>query len=1236
MKVVIDLQGAQASNAKRGIGRYCLSMTKAVLKENKNHEIIIILNGAFPESVRSIKDELIGLIPQVNIATWLPEYQYDTPNKNQRRIAELSLEAFYLKFNPDLILISSLFEGLGDISVTSVKQFNETVPVAVVLYDLIPYIHQSPYLSNPVVAKWYLDKIEHLKKADLLLAISNSSAQEAVDELNFSSSHTVNISAAIEPFFTPMDAKDPLLESVKGKLGIKHRYIMYTGGIDHRKNIDKLIKAYSLLDENERENLQLVIVCSIDDAARDNLLRLSKQYGLSSNELVLTGFVTDEDLVLLYNACELFVFPSWHEGFGLPVLEAMSCGVPVIAGNLSSLPEVAGNENALFDPHDEKSITTKIKQVLADPIFRKNLIESGLEQAKYFSWKNTANRVLHAIEQFNKNTSAITLPNQHKRKLAYVSPLPPSKSGISYYSAELLEVLSDWYDIDVITDVNAKTAPLDKAIPYSIKTSNVFLESSVQYERVLYHFGNSSFHEYMFDLLEKIPGVVVLHDFFLSGIVAHMQGTGAKPNFWDKELGNSIGYRTLLEKHTIDDTAKIVWKYPCNQTVIENALDVIVHSRNSIKLSNQWLSCDTAKSWSVIPHLRKSVSHINDKTTVKRELNFNESAFLTCSFGIIGAMKQSMELLEAWLSSDLSKDENSYLVFVGQNNQDTYGETLSKRIQKSPYSKRIIITGWADEAVFEQYLKAADIAVQLRTLSRGETSGTVLDCMNYGIPTIVNANGSMADLSNTAVEMLPDDFIAQELIDALEHLWRSTPLRDALSKAAREEILTNYAPKDCAKKYYNAIETAYKNNSLSCREQLLQKIALSNLLNQNDTKALNSTFATVAKNFPSNTGKKKLFIDISELVIRDSKSGIQRVVKNVLSELLAIDNGDFIVLPVYANADELGYRHARQFTTNFLKVPNPWLYDDFIDAKCGDIFLGLDLSPHVVPAQERYIEELRHIGVVINFVIYDLLPITNPHHFTSGAKPTYTNWLNTLVRQSDRIIAISHSVQRELKEWLTENTTAISKPELHFFHLGADINNAEPSKGLPNNAQNVLQSLSKRSTFLMVGTIEPRKGQAQTLAAFDLLWANGVDVNLTIVGKQGWLVDELIKNVKSHPESGKRLFWLDNVSDEYLKHVYAASTCLIAASEGEGFGLPLIEATQHKLPIIARDIPVFKEVAGNHAFYFNGLQPESLSNAVKAWLDLKENGQAPDSKHMPWLTWKQSTEQLLSVLLKMN
>jgi glycosyltransferase involved in cell wall biosynthesis len=232
-------------------------------------------------------------------------------------------------------------------------------------------------------------------------------------------------------------------------------------------------------------------------------------------------------------------------------------------------------------------------------------------------------------------------------------------------------------------------------------------------------------------------------------------------------------------------------------------------------------------------------------------------------------------------------------------------------------------------------------------------------------------------------------------------------------------------------------------------------------------------------------------------------------------------------------------------------------------------------------------------------------------------------------------VCISRAVANELAEWIDCNRPDRFHPfRVGWFHLGADIESSAPTTGLPDEAELILSTLSKQPSFLMVGTVEPRKGHSQTLSAFEQLWAKEININLVIVGKQGWMVEALVERLNQHPELGKRLIWLDGISDEYLNKVYAACTCLIAASEGEGFGLPLIEAAQKKLPIIARDITVFREVAGEHTFYFKGLEPEYLAIAIQRWLTLYENEAHPLAEAMPWQTWKQSAEKLLVTILQ--
>lgn len=377
----------------------------------------------------------------------------------------------------------------------------------------------------------------------------------------------------------------------------------------------------------------------------------------------------------------------------------------------------------------------------------------------------------------------------------------------------------------------------------------------------------------------------------------------------------------------------------------------------------------------------------------------------------------------------------------------------------------------------------------------------------------------------------------------------------------------------------------------------------------------------------------KLFVNVTGLVQLDHKTGIQRVVRSILKELLTCPPEGYLVEPVQAIPGELGYRSTACLDYQTDEVPDAVCGEGLIDVQPGDIFLGLDLQHETVVKQEKYLQALYHNGVKVYFVVYDLLPILMPEYFIEHTDVWHRRWLRSISRY-EGIICISRAVADEYVDWLAQDAPERCRTlQIGYFHLGADMENSLPSRGLPPDAGSVLAALAERTSFLMVGTIEPRKGHVQVLTAFEELWRQGLAVNLVIVGKSGWKMDPFIQHLQSHPMRDKYLFWLDGISDEYLEKVYAAATCLIAGSEGEGFGLPLIEAAQKQLPIIARDIPVFREVAGEYAFYFQGKDPTALANALSEWLSQQRDGIHPKSDGMPWLTWKKSAEQLQRRLL---
>ncbi|MBV9391852.1 MAG: glycosyltransferase family 4 protein [Verrucomicrobia bacterium] len=352
--------------------------------------------------------------------------------------------------------------------------------------------------------------------------------------------------------------------------------------------------------------------------------------------------------------------------------------------------------------------------------------------------------------------------------------------------------------------------------------------------------------------------------------------------------------------------------------------------------------------------------------------------------------------------------------------------------------------------------------------------------------------------------------------------------------------------------------------------------------------------------------------------------------RGILMALLSDPPSGYRVEAVRAVSD--GYVYARRYISSALDLSEKELTDDKLEVTHGDVFLGVDWPADVLPSLESWFREKQRQGLRITFVLYDLLPLLRPELFPPELSPMVLRWLKTVTKIADGIVCISRTVADELSLWLNEKHSERLLPlSIGFFQLGSDLHTSLPTKGFPEGSQILLKKINSRMTFLVVGTVEPRKGHRQMLAAMESLWAESHDVNLVIVGKKGWMMDDFSYLTLNHPEYNKRLFWLQAISDEMLDSVYKATDALVIPSEGEGFGLPLVEAAKYGIPIVARGLPVFREVAGEHALYFDGKEPEALAEALRKWLSL--GAAAPASAGIRCLTWKESCIQLLDVVL---
>lgn len=1215
MRIVIDMQGAQTESRFRGIGRYTMSFAKAIVRNSGKHEVILALSGLFPETIEPIRAEFKGLLLQENIRVWYapgPVREREAGNESRREAAELLREAFLDSLNADVLHLTSLFEGFIDDAVTSIGIFDKKTPVSVMLYDLIPLMNPKQYLEpNPPYEEYYRRKIEHLKKSSLYLAISEYSKLEGMQILK--EGEFENISTACDHLFQPKQINDDVAAKLRTKFGISKPFVLYTGGGDERKNLVRLIQAYAALPSELKRDHQLVFAGKMPSDVIVQLEKAATIAGVKEEDFITTGYICDEELLSFYNLCDLFVFPSWHEGFGLPALEAMACGAPVIGANTSSLPEVINLQNALFDPMDVDSISKKIADVLTDPILRDSLKAHGLKQATRFSWDLTAKKAIEAWERLKNNsrslsdchTRSLTTEQLYSRIAEYVDKendkylLALSRCVAQNHSngieRQLLLDVSELCQHDSGTGVQRVVRAYLKGLllspPEGFRVEPVYATPSDSYRYA---------RNFTAQFLGLAPATVEdgyvrwqRGDLFF-GLDMQHQVQLSHSEFFKKLRVEGVTVKFLVHDLLPIQFEKL-FKDPGVKEQHEKLLRLIATLDGAICVSKA--TADAFESWAQEYSVKCSpnfqIGWVHNGADIEgsqptrgmpkdAELTLNalrsRPTFLCVS--TIEPRKCQEQILDAF-EELWANGFDINLAFVGRPGWNT--ESLVKRLNQHKESGQRLfwLQGITDEYLERVYAESACLIAA----SLNEGFGlSLIEAARHHVPIVAR-----------------DIPVFREIAGDCAHYFTGTTASDLASE------LGSWLEKFKVKKH-----------------------SLSSLIPWNTWQQ--STEELKEKLVCENYQKKQILVDISELVVRDAKTGIQRVVRNILREWLLNPQPEYRVEPVYGTHPK-GYRYARKFTKRFLNEDDSTVTDDIIDFGSGDVFLGIDLAPTVVQENTAFYKELKCSGVKVSFVVYDLLPLMDGY-FEKGHADACTRWLD-VATNGDEAICISEAVALELGEWLQQN-----KPEryrqltVESFYLGADIDKPAHGVGLTLKDSKILEKIQEKQSFLQVSTLAPHKGHAQVLDAFETLWKQGNQINLVIVGKEGWLVEDLVKRLRAHAELNNRLFWLEGISDEYLEKIYAACDCLIAASYGEGFGLPLIEAAQHKLPIIAREIPIFREVAGAHAYFFVGNEPLAIEHAIKSWMVLFEQGSHPRSEEMQWLTWNQSASILWRTVCK--
>lgn len=356
----------------------------------------------------------------------------------------------------------------------------------------------------------------------------------------------------------------------------------------------------------------------------------------------------------------------------------------------------------------------------------------------------------------------------------------------------------------------------------------------------------------------------------------------------------------------------------------------------------------------------------------------------------------------------------------------------------------------------------------------------------------------------------------------------------------------------------------------------------------------------------------RLLVDVSVISRNDAGTGIQRVVRAIAHNLAALeDSCPFPIVFVQC--------HKRRYIRLALGQDGFQATSEEVGFQSGDLFLGLDFALDDLWRMRRELAAMRKGGVRFWYLVHDFLPLTQPQWFSAPTVLRFANWLAIMAATADGFFCVSAPVARRLPGVLAVHTGLGACPAAVVIPMGSDLSGSHPSRGLPPGFDLLLQQLDGGKVLLQVGTIEPRKGHSDSLAAMEELWRRGSDLRLVLVGAAGWKMDDFIARLRHHPELGHRLFWTDRISDEALDRLYQVCFGTIFPSLAEGFGLPVVEALAHGKPVLARRLDVFQPLEGRGVTLFEPeLSADSLADAIAHWLSGPAQMARADAPHTSW------------------
>jgi glycosyltransferase involved in cell wall biosynthesis len=782
MHLLVDAQCLQSpESGTRGIGRYARSLLNALAAARPSWRIEAAENARFPAIDRAMLD------PGLVISSFEPLLDVSPSSRaaNDRFFGE-----WLCARRPDAILELNFFEEQMVVPTFS----HARPPLCAVVYDLIPILFHGRYLSTPERVDWYAQRLRQFAASDHALAISDATRNDVLRLLRWPSEKITTILGAPEERVVRMEdrhAEDAMLRS----FGIDRPFVLCVAGVDERKNVRGIVTAFAGLPPDLREGHQLVIVCALSAVQRQQWEEDVRSLGLT-DQVCLTNYVPDDVLQSLYARCRASVFASFYEGLGLPVLEAIRAGAPVVASNRSSIPEFADPSTVLVDPGSTGALTSALADVLrAGPDDHQ---QARRQFAAQFSWSRTAAAAAVAIESMRRPRR----PGDGRLRLAWVSPLPPTRSGIADYSRELLQHLpAQRLDLELVVSAQAVPDP-ELAAGYRVLHEHEIDERHADdpFDLFVYHVGNSPLHLYMLELMQRHPGLVVLHDLFLGGLALRAAEVGAWPNLGGDLEAEGASDLALAVRAGEADHERIAREVPLNRRIVAMSEGVVVHSA--------WSWRQVRKTATVpVFHIPMGVAQGTPESiaAARARVGCDSDAFVVATLGEVTPSKRVDRILLSLSRLDPTIQRRLAFVIVG-NVETSLRETLLAAARDAGLEKRVRLTGRVSLDDLTAWARAADACVQLRYPVRGETSAALLRALAAGAACVVSdADGFGEVPDDVALRVRMPDYELEDLVAALTRLHNDPALAVSLRENAVAFVRRQHSLDEAGRRYAAAI-----------------------------------------------------------------------------------------------------------------------------------------------------------------------------------------------------------------------------------------------------------------------------------------------------------------------------------------------------------------------------------------------------------------------------------------------